>query len=79
MHGAASSPSSISSKVLLKYTHPHTHPHAPTPHALFGCSIPLSAPFGFGQHGHIDLVLRDIGIFRRHDAEQTFNGDSFGM
>lgn len=29
--------------------------------------IPLTAPFAFADRGHIDITLRDIGMYRRHD------------
>lgn len=29
--------------------------------------IPLTAPFAFADKGHIDITLRDIGMYRRHD------------
>jgi hypothetical protein len=29
--------------------------------------IPVTAPFAFGERGHIDITLRDITLFRRHD------------
>ena len=44
------------------------------------CSIPLSEPFGFGERGHISIVLENVLIFRRHDAAaQDINADNFGM
>ncbi|KAF8073245.1 CAND7 [Scenedesmus sp. PABB004] len=33
--------------------------------------IELTQPFGFGARGHIDIVLRDISIWRRHDERDA--------
>ena len=38
--------------------------------------IPLTAPFAFADRGHIDITLRDIGMYRRHDQVRGGGGVS---
>lgn len=42
--------------------------------------IPLTAPFAFADRGHIDITLRDIGMYRRHDQlEGDYSLANFGF
>jgi hypothetical protein len=41
--------------------------------------IEITQPFGFGSRGHIDIVLRDISIWRRHDSEDDYKLGNFGF
>lgn len=37
------------------------------PHRDDRALIPISAPFAFADRGHVDITLKDIGMYRRHD------------
>lgn len=42
--------------------------------------IALTNPFGFGSRGHIDITLRDITLWRRHDqVDDKYNLANFGL
>lgn len=41
--------------------------------------IEVTRPFGFGSRGHIDISLRDITLWRRHDqVDEDYNLAKFG-
>lgn len=42
--------------------------------------IPITAPFAFADRGHIDITLKDIGMYRRHDqVESDYSLANFGF
>jgi hypothetical protein len=41
--------------------------------------FPLTEEFGFAKTGRIDITLRDIAIYRRHDQENSYSLDNFGF
>ncbi len=41
--------------------------------------FPLTEEFGFAKTGRIDITLKDVVIWRRHDQENKYNLDNFGF
>lgn len=41
--------------------------------------VPLTEAFGFADGGKLDVTIRDIAIFMKHDAEKNYNLDNFGF
>jgi hypothetical protein len=41
--------------------------------------IPLSEAFAFGTRGHLDIAMKDISIWRRHDREEDYTLSNFGF
>mmetsp|Transcript_9632 Transcript_9632/g.17030 ORF Transcript_9632/g.17030 Transcript_9632/m.17030 type:complete len:429 (-) Transcript_9632:524-1810(-) len=41
--------------------------------------VPLTDAFGFADGGKIDIFIKDIALYVKHDAEQTYNLGNFGF
>eukprot|EP00775_Hariotina_reticulata_P010557 gene10557-10717_t len=41
--------------------------------------IAITQPFGFGSRGHMDITIKDIGLFKLHDKADTYSPGNFGF